>query len=809
VSPRAWVLPEKDLRQRASEEGDSGSGKKEGTFNLCQRTKWFEEEGTLPQALLPLIPAGATPINDLISVVREDKQWTYFCGVQPVFQHPDDDRQSFRMFTAQLCCQSACTQAQIIRTFGVSKNSVLRSVAKYRQQGNSGFYQPRHHRGPAVMTAEVTAQAQKLLDLGHVRSQVAAALGLKYDTLRKTINQGRLREPGPPPAEDTSQQPAAPAPPVIPSDKSARSDADAAAGEEMGIACTRPCERVLAAIGMLPGGATTQFQPCRDVSYGGVLCALPALAENGLFGHLETLPVLSGYYRRLHVILLLAYMALCRIKAVEQLQYQPSGELGKLLGLDRIPEVRCLRKKLTQLSQHEAPQRWAAVLSQQWMEQCPELTGTLYVDGHVRLYHGHLTQLPRRYVSRLRLCLRGTTDYWVNDALGRPFFSVERPIDHGLLEAIRSDVLPRLLQDVPGQPTAEQLAADPYLCRFVIVFDREGYSPAFFREMWQQHRIACITYHKYPKEPWPESEFTEIAVTMPNGEVLSRQLAERGSWIGSRSEGLWVREVRKLNDSGHQTSLVSTAYGLLSLETAGRLFARWSQENFLRYMLQHFELDALGEYRTEAIPGTNRPVVNPARRELDRQSRSLKSKLTQRQARFAALTLHPQAEESEIEKWERQKADLQEEIEQLENELNTCKERRGVTPQHLAWEELPEEQKFHRLAPGRKRLIDTVKLLAYRAETALAMIVREELSHVEEARSLIRDLFQSDADIYPDEAAEVLEVRLHTLANPRSNRAIRHLLDHLNAAEFTYPGTKLRLTYTLSAPCRNDDKVPP
>lgn len=216
-----------------------------------------------------MIPYGATPINNLISVVRQDKQWTYFCGIQPVFQHPDDDQQSFRMFTAQLCCQGACTQAQIIRTVGISKNSVLRSIAKYRREGINGFHQPRQGRGPSVMTAEVTAQAQRLLDLGHARSEVAEELGVKYDTLRKTINQGRLREPAPPPADEVSQKPAASDPPVVSSDKSTRSDGDAAAGDEMGIACTRPCERVIAALGLLPGGATTQFQPCRDVSYGG------------------------------------------------------------------------------------------------------------------------------------------------------------------------------------------------------------------------------------------------------------------------------------------------------------------------------------------------------------------------------------------------------------------------------------------------------------------------------------------------------------------------------------------------------------
>jgi transposase len=754
----------------------------------------------MPQALLPLIPSGATQLSDLISVFCQDGQWTYFCGVQPVFEHPEDDRQSFRMFSAQLCCQGACTQAQIIRAFGVSKNSVLRSVAKYLEEGIDGFYGPRRGRGPSVMTAEVIVQAEKLLAVGHSRNEVAKELDVKCDTLRKAINQGRVQEPTPVVAEEVSSPPQASQAPVAASDKSTRSDTDAAAGDEMGIACTRPCERVLAALGRLPGGAPTKFQPCRDVSYGGVLCALPALAANGLFRHLGTLPELSGYYMKLHVILLLAYMALCRIKIVERLQYESPGELGKLMGLDRIPEVRCLRNKVSQLSQDEAPQLWAGTLSQEWMEQNSELAGMLYVDGHVRLYHGRLTKLPKRYVTRQRLCLRGTTDYWVNDALGQPFFSIERPIDHGMLEALQSDIVPRLLKDVPGQPTDEQLQADSYLSRFVIIFDREGYSPAFFRQMWRDHRIACITYHKYPKEAWPESWFTETEVTMPNGEVVSMKLAEMGSWIGSRSDGLWVREIRKLAASGHQTSLISTAYRLLGLENAAFLFSRWSQENFFRYMMEHFAIDALSEYGTETISGTARPVVNPARRELDRQSRSVKSKLTQRQARFAALTLHPQAEASEIAKWEREKGDLQEEIEQLEHELTVLKERMQSTPKHLEWDDLPEGEKFERLAPSRKRLTDTVKLVAYRAETALAMIVREELSHADEARSLLRDLFRSDADLYPDEAAGVLEVRIHTLANPRSNRAVQHLLDHLNAAEFVYPGTTLRLTYTLTAP---------
>jgi transposase len=771
----------------------------------------------MPQALLPLVAEDATRINDLISVVRQHGQWVYFCGTQPVFQHAEGDQKAFRMFTAQLCVQGAVKQADIIRAFGVSKSSVLRSVDKYRQQGVQGFYQPRRTRGAPVMTPEVIQQARQLLEEGYPKAEVARQLDVPYDTFRKAIDQGRLQMP------DTSAQDAASndddaggggpaafgARLVVPgasrpsaSDKSTRSNEDRAAGEQMGIACTRPIERVLAALGKLPGGAPTQFQPCRDVSCGGVLCALPALAENGLFRHLQTtFPTVTGYYTTLHVILLLAYMALCRIRTVEQLQYESPGELGKLMGLDRVPEVRCLRNKLKQLSRgqdHKAPEIWAGLLSQDWLEQDPKLAGTLYVDGHVRLYHGKMTQLPRRYVSRQRLCLRGTTDYWVNDALGQPFFSVERSIDHGMLEAIENDIVPRLLRDVPGQPAQQELDADPYRSRFLIIFDREGYSPSFFRRMWQQHRIACVTYHKFPKEDWPASEFSEVTAIMPTGERVTMELAERGSLVGT--DRLWMREVRKLTSSGHQTSLISTAFDRQGLQDAVALFSRWCQENFFRYMMEHFAIDALSEYCTEEIPETKRPVVNPAWRELARQSRSAKGKLTQRQARFAALTLKSEADETKAARWEQQKADLREQIEQLEHEVDSLQEQMAGTPKHLEWDKFPEEAKFERLAPSRKRLTDTVKLVAYRAETAMSGLLKEKLRREDDSRSLLRDLFRSDADLIPDCDGQVLDVRLHTLANPRFNRAVQHLLDHLNATESTYPGTKSRLRYSLGDP---------
>lgn len=340
-----------------------------------------------------------------------------------------------------------------------------------------------------MITKDLLEKVQSLLDQGYSRREVSEEIGIKYDTLRKAINTGRLQESNEKSTATT---------------KSARSVVDAKAADGMGTACTRVGERMLASVGKCVG-AVVKFETCLDVPNGGVLCALPALLENGLLSDAEEmLGKVSGYYTVSHILLLLAFMELCRIRAVEQLKKEAPGEFGKIQGLDRIPEVRCLRKKLDEMSIGEAAEQWAASLSGKWLENDYEAVGTLYIDGHVRVYNGHLTKLPRRYVSRQRLCLRGTTDYWVNDAIGQPFFMVEKVTDPGLLKTLKEDIVPRLLIDVPNQPSKSELEANPYLSRFLLVFDREGYSPEFFAEMWNDHRISCITYHKHPSDPWPE-----------------------------------------------------------------------------------------------------------------------------------------------------------------------------------------------------------------------------------------------------------------------------------------------------------------
>ncbi|NLH74408.1 MAG: hypothetical protein GX456_15270 [Verrucomicrobia bacterium] len=564
----------------------------------------------------------------------------------------------------------------------------------------------------------------------------------------------------------------------------------------MGVATTRLEERLLASLGKLQA-APIRFEAVSDVPKGGVLCALPALLALGLLRHSqEHFRLPAGYYPLETIFLSVAFLGLARVPSLEAMRYEPPGEWGRLLGLDRIPEVRTLRAKLEVLCEEgQAVRQWSGQLAREWMEAQPESAGTLYIDGQVRVYHGHLTELPRRYVARQRLCLLGTTDYWVNAMAGQPFFAVTQAADPGLLQTLEEQIIPRLLEEVPGQPSPQALEANRYLARFTMIFDRAGYSPEFFRERWKQ-RIAVITYHKFPQGQWAEEEFSLRPVRLVNGEEVELWLAERGTRL---SNGFWVREVRQRDESGHQVAMLSTDYLRDLGGVAVALFARWCQESFFQYMGRHYGLDRLIEYGTEPLPETT-TVVNPAWRRKDQEVRRERAVLVRVQAQFGALSLPPQAEPEAVAAYEQEKGRQLEQLQQQEQKLAQLKAERKALSRHLTLKELPEVERFTQLRTTKKHFVDTIKLIAYRAETALVALAREKLARSEDARSLIRQIFESAVDLCPDMEQKTLTVRLHWLSSGIHDAVLEHVCAELTATETVYPGTDLRLVFEPVGP---------
>ena len=565
----------------------------------------------------------------------------------------------------------------------------------------------------------------------------------------------------------------------------------------MGNGATRSMERVAAAMGELES-APIEFQSTCDVAQGGVLLALPALLAAGLLRHtLEFYQLPKGFYGLESIFLLLGLMALARIRTLEQLRYQAPGEWGKLLGLDRIPEVRTLRAKLKLLCQDWGrAMRWNAELAKEWIARQNATELYFYCDGHVRVYHGDQTVLPRHYVARERLCLRATTDYWINAMDGQPFLYVNKEVDPGLIATLKQDVIPWLEASVVKTTEQERrLAEDARSHWFTMVFDREGYSPELFAQMWKK-RIAILTYHKFPQDDWRSEEFATHSVPLAGGETVTMQLAERGSQLSNK---LWLREIRKLTDSGHQTSILTTNFQAPMTTPAVSLFARWSQENFFRYMREHYSLDRLIEYGTEPIPDAI-AVVNPAWRTLDGQIRSKAGQRHRLAAQFGALALSEDPSESQLQGFQQRKGHLREEIQALDWQIDNLKLQRKKTEHHIPVESLPEEDRFTRLRTERKHFIDTLQMIAYRAESSLASLLREHIARGgDDTRALLRQIFQTEADLTPDLAANTLTVSLHHLTLAAHDQAIEHLLADLNATQTVFPGTNLTLIFKLGS----------
>jgi hypothetical protein len=565
----------------------------------------------------------------------------------------------------------------------------------------------------------------------------------------------------------------------------------------MGRGATRIDERIQASLGKNICPPKIEFKSSESVTNGGVIFALPALLMNGLLKWNDALfKIPKGFYQLTSIFILLSFVALARIKNTENIRNYSPGELGKLLGLDRIPEVKTLREKITEISKQNNAEKWSQTLSTMWMQDNKELSGFFYVDGHVKVYHGKKVKLQKQYVARERLCLPGTNDFWVNDKIGQPFFVVNTEIKKGMLTVLKDEIVPRLLKDVPDQLTNKESEEKPYKSRFSIIFDREGYSPSFFKEMWNNHKISCFTYKKYVKDKWDEQEFIEYKnCQLTSGDSISIKLAERGTYY--KKEKFWIREIRKLSKDGHQTSIITTNFDGKIEENAVLMFSRWSQENFFKYMRQHFGIDRLTEYGGMDIDGTNQ-VLNPTYKEFERQIKTKNSQLSKTLKLFGEINLIDEPLDKEkLKKYEIEKSILLEKINELKNIVEKLKDKKKKIDKHIDLSELPPNERYGGLLKEKKHIMDLIKMIAYRAETAMSIILKEVMGKPKESRFILRQLFQSEANIKPDFNNKILEVAVHNFNNENTDKSIKFLCEKLNETETIFPGTDLRLFFKL------------
>jgi Homeodomain-like domain len=714
---------------------------------------------------LPVPPDGAKEINAVVAIVREQGQVAYFASGVPVFVHTEDDLVGRRIAAVQLMALGLARQDELSAGLAVNRSTLYRQHRKLTTEGVLGVVDgKRGPRGPHRFTADKRQRAALLLVEGQSIRQAAEQVGVTEGTIRHALRRGELFA-----AE--ARPSGALAGPGMRSERDARAPG--------GVAIKRHAERALARVGQL-AEAAPEFVEAEGVRYGGALLGLPALLALGVLdaGEQTYGALKKAFYGLRATLLILAFMALLRIRTPEQLQGHPPGELGVLLGLDRAPEVKTLRRKLWELSARRQATQFSRRLAERWIQEDADSVGLLYVDGHVRPYHGTAHTLPEAWSSRRRLCLPATTDIWVNQADAQPLFVVTAPANDDLRAMLRREILPEVRRLVGER-------------RITVSFDREGWSPKFFQEM-QVQGFDVLTYRKGKYPAWPVKAFRTVTGVV-DGRQVSYELAERGSEL---LPGFRMREVRRLCANGHQTAIVTTRNDLPIEVVAYRMFERWTQENFFRYMRQHFALDALVTYAVEPAD-PERTIPNPERKALAKALALNRAALKELEEEYGQQArTNSEAQRPTMRGFKIAQAGLSHRIAALEAKSRKLQVRSAALPQRVPVSSVLDEAEIVKLSPEAKHLADTIKMVAFRAETALVRCLAPHYAKTEDdGRALIREMLLTSADILPQPEEHRLLVRVHSLANPRSNQALAKLCEVLNASEIRYPGTDLQLVY--------------
>jgi hypothetical protein len=472
-------------------------------------------------------------------------------------------------------------------------------------------------------------------------------------------------------------------------------------------------------------------------------------------------------------------MALWRIKRPENLKEYSPQSLGCVLGLDRAPEVKTLRRKLASLAAIGPAAQFGEALAQRRVALRGQATGFLYVDGHVRVYHGQHA-LPKAHVARMRLSLPATSDYWVNDRSGDPLFVVTAPANAGLIR-----MLPGILDQIRG------LAGKR---RVTVVFDRGGFSPQLFQQILAAG-FDVLTYRKgrYPRIP--RSRFGPHTARC-GGRKVSYVLADQE--VRLLKGKLRLRQVTRRMENGHQTPILTSRRDLAAAQIAYRMFDRWRQENFFKYLREEYALDALVEYA--AVPDDpTREVPNPAWAALDVQLRQAQARVDRLQSEYGLEAL------SNLERKHRTMrgfkvayGKLGEKIWAAWQRVLQLEKRRAAVPRRVPIRDAIDKPVV-KLAPERKHLTNLIKMLAYQAESDLLRLVTPHYRRVEEeGRTLIQAALASAADLKVTKRE--LCVTLAPQSSAHRTRAISALCDELNKTKTSSPGSSLRLNYAIKEP---------
>jgi len=720
-------------------------------------------------------PEGTRVINERCLVRTQDGHRVVIVSGMVLAQYGLADRMAEAYAMVNLVEQGWASQQDVARAFGCSVRTVSRDQQRFEEGGLAALgHRSGYPKGRWRLRVARTGLIHRLKAEGHANREIARRAGVSEMAIRKVLRRLGWKEPCPEPDLLPLDQPQSANPNLSAFCSTTKENSTVSQDTDP---ANRRRDRLLACLGLLED-APPLFGSATAIPRAGVLLSLPVLVASGvlecaqrIYGNLG--PAFYGLRTSLLTLLL---MALWRIKRPEGLKEHSPQDLGRVLGLDRAPEVKTLRRKLARLAAAGRAAQFGQALAQQRVNLRGAALGFLYVDGHVRVYHGQHA-LPKAHVARMRLSLPATSDYWINDSAGDPLFVVTAEANAGLVK-----MLPGILHQVRALVGQR---------RVTVVFDRGGYSPKLFQQMLAAG-FDLLTYRKGRYPGIPRKRFQERR-TRRDGRTITYVLADQE--VRLLKGKLRLRQVTRLVDNGHQTPILTSRRDLPAAQVAYRMFDRWRQENFFKYLREEYALDALVEYA--AVPDDpTREVPNPAWAALDAQLRQAQACLDRLQAEYGleALT-NLENQRRTMRGFKIAQGPLGQKIWSAWQRILQLEKRRAAVPRRVPVQAVTEEPVV-KLAPERKHLTNLIKMVAYQAESDLLRLVAPHYRRTsDEGRTLIQSALASAADLQVTRTE--LLVTVAAQSSPHRTRAIAALCKELNLTKTIFPGSRLRLRYAI------------
>jgi len=738
----------------------------------------------LSQLPLPLLPSGAAEIAPGVGFLAGEQGGLVTVHGLATFAWDGGDEAGRRLAAVQLVRLRAASQGQVAEAFGVDPGTIWRWDQALAAGGVAGLVPARRGpKGASKLTPELAERIAGLDAAGKTLREIAAATGVSTFTVRNAL--GRVPSSGQPAAAGAAEDSAGPV--------AGDDDAGQGAVPVLPDPVPRDAERALARWGLLGEGAGPVFTPGARYPLAGLLLALPALEDTGLlqaargvYGRLK-----DGFYGLTATLLTLVFLALAGEPRAEGATRVPPAALGRVLGLDRAPEVKTIRRKLGELAAAGKAAGLIMALARRHAAARPDTLGFLHVDGHARVYHGTRT-VQKTHAARLKFPAPATMETWVTSQDGDPVFMVVAEPSDSLAGELRR-LLPTL-RGIVGQGR-----------RVTVCFDRGGWSPALFADITAAG-FDLLTWRKGPAPDLPADAFTTITCTDDRGRAHDYELADTTVELGisdgpRKGQTVTLRQVTRLvpakAGATRQIHALTSRTDLPAGQVCWRLSSRWREENYFRYARTRFALDALDSYA--ATPDDpDRKVPNPAKKTAAARVRQADAAAqaagTARDA--ALLQLRSPAPGQAAYLTNQVINALAAPVEAAYRELEQADSAAAAIPARVPLGTLAPD--MVRLDTETKQITHAIRMAAYNAETTLARALNGHYARAgDEAYALIREALTTSGDIHPGNGE--LLIRLDPLTAPRRTQALAALCDQLTAAAARYPGTDLVLRYEVKS----------